>query len=172
MPGTDGTETVNISKSIQEILDEGERVEIVAMQKRVGFGGALLDPKTIVITNKRIIISKRQEMGLRVSHEFISFNNIFSVTIVHGIASNAIMLSTWAYNSSELLQRIDGLRYNDAKLIFNYLNKVITPQAGPRQPNALAARASSATGAYIYCRQCGTKNDLSEKYCSNCGAKL
>ncbi|MCL4374169.1 MAG: PH domain-containing protein [Candidatus Marsarchaeota archaeon] len=112
-----------LPRDIKDILGNDENVIIVAMQKRVGFGGALINPEMVIITNKRIIIGEKRELGLRMSYKFIPFGNILNVKIEHGITSNAIILSTWAYSQSETTQRIDGLRYNDAIAIFNYLTK-------------------------------------------------
>ncbi|MBF2064190.1 MAG: zinc-ribbon domain-containing protein [Calothrix sp. C42_A2020_038] len=32
--------------------------------------------------------------------------------------------------------------------------------------------ATPATPAHIFCNQCGNKNPVHSKFCSNCGAKL
>jgi len=156
-----------LPRNMGDILEPGEEVMIIAMQKRIGFGGALIDPKLIVVTDKRIIISKFQELGLKVSYEFIPFENIFSVRMEHGIASTAIVLTTWSRNDVEATQRIDGLRYKDALNIFNYLEKKIVKNESKEGPET-----QKIFGAYVYCPVCGARNDINAKYCSNCGAKL
>ncbi|MGC8687536.1 MAG: PH domain-containing protein [Candidatus Micrarchaeia archaeon] len=113
---------------IKDVLGSDETVIIVAMQKRVGFGGALINQEMVIITNKRIIIGEKRELGLRTAYKFIPFGNILNVKIEHGITPNAIILSTWACSQSETTQRIDGLRYNDTIAIFNHLTKQLMPR--------------------------------------------
>ncbi|MGC8647523.1 MAG: PH domain-containing protein [Candidatus Micrarchaeia archaeon] len=152
---------------LKNILDPDENVIIVAMQKRVGFGGALIDPQTVIVTSKRIIIAKKESLGLKTSYEFIPFNEIFNVKMEKGITSNAVVLSTLSYNQSEMTQRIDGLRYSDALSIFNYIDRVIT-QGGQNQQ----IPQKKFSTAFIYCKVCGARNDITAKYCWNCGSKL
>ncbi len=162
-----------LPKRFKELITPDEKVMFVTMQKRVGFGGSLLDPKLIIVTDKRIIVSRLEEFGLKISSEFISFDNLYNVRLEHGIVSNAIVLTTWARYSAESTQRIDGLRYKDALAIFEYLeDRIMAARAQTKTAQTQVQAQESTFGAYIYCPVCGARNDINAKYCSNCGAKL
>jgi len=167
------TSTQVQQQHFKDLLDSDEYIVIVAVQKRIGFGGALINPETVVLTNKRLIISAKRELGLRQSYKFIPFLNIVSVKMERGLTSNAIEISIMIYNASEVLQRIDGLRYDDALAIFNYIDKeIMVHEAKSKGLEGIQAAQNKSIGAYIYCKVCGARNDITAKYCWNCGAKL
>lgn len=165
---------VLMPERFKSILDPDEKIIYFATQRRVGFGGALLEPKAIIVTDKRVIVVEKTEFGFRESYEVVPIANMLSVKIEHGIASNAIIVSLkLSTGITGLARRIDGLRYDDAIRIVNYLSKAVSAYMQESGKAAAAgARGAADYHASVICPSCGAKNEATAKYCWNCGAKL
>jgi hypothetical protein len=173
-------------KLVQKVLWPDENVIGTINQRRVGPGGSVITPTTVVVTDKRLIIVNRASMGLRQDYEVIPYNAIVSVRLEHGLISSTVFIRVLGYETDKGLLsggkqegEIDGLRNNDAVELSDFINKKLEERldAADRVDDQIAGNAgSSATtnipGAYIYCNKCGTKNSASAKFCSSCGAPL
>ncbi len=201
-------EDVNTAKD-RNILWPEETIMVTATERRIGPGGALITPTTVIATDKRIIIINRATFGIRSDYEVIPYNRVTSVRMEKGIISSSVFLRVSGYTSSGSGERgfmkpgeqegeISGLRQNDAKDLSDFIGKMVSginPQqmdfgpdtqtkeddivadskkrdAGAQTGKAKKAPAPAGGGGYAYCPQCGARNDLANKFCSACGAKL
>ena len=167
-------------------LWSGENVIATATERRFGPGMSLLNPTTMVITDRRVLIVNRNLMGLRKDIETIPFNMIASVRLENGIISSSVYLRVGGYSSpgeqgflkkGEQEGQLSGLHKSDAKAISDYLEKVITE--GTRLEGAEAEdegrdslpRAQQTDG-YITCPKCRGRNPPDAAFCETCGTRL
>ncbi len=171
------------AKLVKELLWAGEIVEDTARQRKIGPGGSLTSPTSVVCTNKRLFIVNRVTMGLRKDYEIIQYRQITSVRLERGIISSSVFIRVQGYDRDKGLLggdkqegEIDGLHIKDAAKLVDYLNKKIAAAGDPHtiaeQRFEQQAPADSAEGASIYCTKCGHKDHEGMKFCENCGAKL
>lgn len=156
---------------VKSILMPGEAVEITATQRRVGPGGSVLTPTTVVCTNKRVIIVNRATLGIRIDYESIAYKQVTSVRLESGIINGSVFIRVQGYDKDKgLLQggreegEIDGLRKADAKQISDYISKMIT--VGDAQTQAAGGEGGE------FCSKCGAKNVAGATFCSSCGERL
>ena len=164
-------------QAARSILWPDETVEMTVTQRRVGPGGSVTTPTTVITTDKRLIILNRASMGLRKDYEVIPYRQITSVRLEHGIISSSVFIRVEGYDRDQGLLKngneegeIDGLRNADAQELADYLNRRID-SAGDSGV-AGSSQADSSIGAYVYCSKCGTKDSAGAKFCSKCGARL
>ena len=157
---------------VKSVLMPGETVEITATQRRIGPGGSVLTPTTVVCTNKRIIIVNRATLGIRIDYESIAYKQVTSVRLESGIINGSVFIRVQGYDRDKGLLKggreegeIDGLRKSDAKQISDYISKMITVGGGGG-----AAGEDDESG--IFCSKCGAKNSADAVFCSTCGEKL
>lgn len=185
-------EDVDYAKT-RNVLWTEETVMVTATERRVGPGGGWFTPTTVVATDKRLLLINRSTFGIRNDYESIPYRQITSVRLEKGIISCSVFLRVQGYTSSgeqgflksgEQEGEIPGLRQQDAKDLSDYITKMISgmiPSAAmdtPVAPSVASAAAQQTRGAktrpgaYIFCSQCGAKNNLGAKFCSACGASL
>lgn len=164
----------NDVKAVEKLLSENEVVDLTVKQRRVGPGGSVITPTSVVATNMRIIIVNRATLGIRKDYEAIMYKQIASVRLEHGIISSTVFIRVQGYDMDKgLLKRgkeegeIDGLRNKDAVALSNYINKRLSGNI-----ESAVNAPDNQTGAYIYCANCGTQCKTDAKFCSKCGAKL
>lgn len=168
-------------KLVQKVLWPDEDVVGTIKQRRIGPGGSVVTPTTVVMTNKRLIIVNRASMGLRQDYEVIPFTAIVSVRLEHGIISSTVFIRVQGYeNDRGLLSggkqegEIDGLRNRDAVEFADFVNKKLEERLDVQSTieKQVDAHIDSTPGSYVYCNSCGSKNVASAKFCSKCGATL
>ena len=81
-------------EAVEKILVKGEKVEGSATQRRLGPGGSLTSPTSVIVTDKRIIVIKRAVFGLRHDYEVFSLSTITSIKLKHGFVSSSIFVRT------------------------------------------------------------------------------
>lgn len=168
-------------ESIKKILVEGEEVELMVVQRRLGPGGALIYPKIVVATNKRIIIETRRMMGTHTDYDVITYRAVRNVKLEHGLVSSTVLIASEFHGSTKdgagegYGGVIMGLRYNDAIKLVEFINmKVSEVAGGAAESEALKeeARLQMQKGRQLHCKMCGVSNNMYANYCSNCGARL
>jgi len=163
---------------VQKILWPDETVEGTFKQRRIGPGADLVNPSTVIVTDKRVIIVNRATLGFRQDYEAIPYSNIVSVRLEHGLISSSVFIRIQGFaptSEKGLLKpgdnegEIDGLSHRNAIELNDYLNKKleykedIASQSRQQHPDGTPGE---------YCNNCGTKNKAGSRYCSKCGAKL
>ncbi len=119
--------------AVKTLLDDQEKVMVTATQRALGPGMAPINPTTVVVTSKRVIILNRVTLGMRKDIESIPFESIVSVRLENGFISSSIYLRVGGepVGVSEFLGRkrregqIDGLTRGDALAIYEYLNQIV-----------------------------------------------
>lgn len=171
-----------------------ETVQVTATQRLVGPGGALVNPTTVVATDKRLLIINRATLGARKDIETIPYNRIASVRLENGLISSSVFIQLVGYVSPQGEQgfikpgesegEIPGLRRLDAKALSDFITKMVAgvyPESGPpTQQGPLPAPpgktkqqpAAQTGGSYIYCPKCGARNQIDSQYCTKCGAHI
>jgi hypothetical protein len=169
---------------VRKVLWPTETVEGTVKQRRIGPGGSLMTPSTVVVTDKRLILVNRASLGMRQDYEVIPYNAIVSVRLEHGIISSSVFIRVEGYSRDEGLLKngdqegeIDGLRNKDAIELADYINKKLENRYDgqavmDQEATAKGEQIDSGVGAYVYCNNCGTKNLASAKFCSKCGKPL
>jgi hypothetical protein len=121
----------------RNILWPEETVLVTATERRIGPGGALITPTTVIATDKRMIIINRATFGIRSDYEAIPYSKITSVRMEKGIISSSVFLRVSGYTSAGAGERgflkpgeqegeISGLRQNDAKALADFIGKMIS----------------------------------------------
>ena len=166
-----------------------ETIQVTATERRIGPGGSLITPTTVVITDKRMLIINRATLGLRKDIESIPYSSIASVRVEKGLISHSVFIRVSGYSSpgekgflksGEQEGEISGLHKVDAKAIADYIERVISgygpvgaPQAQQQGPYGSGPSATAASaGGYMFCSKCGAKNPMNAKFCTACGSKL
>ena len=91
---TKGNELSEIEK-VKEFLDPDETVHIVAKQTRRKPGGAImLAPNSIIVSNKRLIITNPSMAGLRKSIQDFPYDKIVGIKLQKGIFTSTIDITT------------------------------------------------------------------------------
>ncbi len=163
----------NDVNSVKGVLLPDEKVQLTVRQRRVGPGGSVTVPTSVIATDKRLIIVNKATLGIRKDYEVILYRQITSVRFEKGIISSSVFIRVQGYDKDQgLLQggkeegEIDGLNNTDAKLLADYVNQMIV--AVTELPEA----ADDASATSVFCSKCGAKNPAGSKFCSKCGAKL
>lgn len=170
------------ARIVRDMLWPGESIELSIKQRRLRPGGAWITPTTWVVTNKRVIFIERDRWGVRKNFELIPFNYITGVRLDHGIFSSAIYIrvagmstETGKYRRNLEEGEIHGLKYRDAVLLADLLNRKILDRERKEEEKekAMLERHKEARpGLYIYCSNCGRKNNARSEYCRFCGARF
>ncbi len=162
-------------KLVRTQLWPDEVVEITVRQRRVGPGGSVITPTSVVGTDKRVIIINKTTMGIRKDFEIIPYDEIASVRFEHGVISSSVFIRVKGFDSDKgLLERgkqegeIDGLNNKDAAALADFLNRKISDEM-PTKDNLSDDRKG---GLYVYCSNCGARMPANAKFCSKCGNKL
>ncbi|HVC58655.1 MAG TPA: PH domain-containing protein [Candidatus Acidoferrales bacterium] len=159
-------------KLVEGILVPGEEPIISVMQRRVGPGGSVTTPTTVVATDKRVIIINRASLGIRKDYEAIPYKQIASVRLEHGLISSSVFIRVEGYDQDKGLLKsgreegeIDGLRNKDAKDLSDEINRRIlsVPDSGDDAP--------AGTGS-VFCTKCGARNAQGANFCAKCGQQL
>lgn len=166
---------------LKGILWPGESIELAVEQRRVGPGGSVTTPTTVVATDRRLIIVNRATLGIRKDYEVIPYKQIASVRLEHGVISSSVFIRVEGYDRDKGLLKsgkeegeIDGLRNKDAAALADIINKRVNAGPSSTDDNKTQQQQSSASesGAYIYCNSCGERNAASARFCSSCGKQL
>lgn len=164
-------------KAAKNILWPDEKVEVTARQRRVGPGGSMTTPTSVIATDKRIIILNRASLGIRQDYEVIPYRQVSSVRLEHGVISSSVFIRVQGYDVDKGLLKngkqegeIDGLSNKDAQVLTDFINRKIE-DAGTADSGS-GGDMDSGVGGYIYCNSCGTKNPSGARFCSKCGSKL
>lgn len=164
--------------AVKMILTDGEEIELVVMQRRIGPGGALIFPKIIVATGNRIIIGSRKMMGIHKDFDVITYRAIRNVKLEHGLVSSTVIIASEFFGRpsehiAEEFGKIFGLRYNDAIRLVEFIDKKISDPAVHAEATVENENvAGLPREKSMACRACGAKNSVYSNYCSVCGAKL
>jgi hypothetical protein len=152
-----------------------EVVEITVRQRRVGPGGSVITPTSVVGTDKRVIIINKTSMGIRKDFEIIPYDEIASVRFEHGVISSSVFIRVRGFDTDRgLLEsgrqegEIDGLNNKDAAVLSDFLNRKISDEASAKTTLSDDRKG----GLYVYCSNCGARMSASAKFCSKCGNKL
>ena len=115
-------------KSLSKILESGEEVIAVGRQHRLS---KFIAPSITLATSKRLIIIKRDTLGIRSDMHFIPYEHIVSFRLVHGFVFSSIKLrllgaskpNEHAVTSQEEDEtEILGLRKSTASILANRLS--------------------------------------------------
>ncbi len=77
---------------IQDHLDPGEKVLVMAKQSRFKPGGALTSPNSVFATDRRLIIRNPTMLGMRENVEDIPYDQITSVKLERGLFSSTLVI--------------------------------------------------------------------------------
>ena len=161
--------------SAKGILLPDEKVQITVRQRRIGPGGSVTVPTSVLATDKRLIIVNKATLGIRKDYEVILYRQITSVRFEKGIISSSVFIRVQGYDKDQGLLKngkeegeIDGLNNRDAKGLADYVNERMTAI----MDNGTAAQPDDSSGPPIFCSKCGARNAAGSKFCGKCGAKL
>ena len=183
---------------ISEILGPNEKIGARAEQRRLGPGGELTTPITLIATDHKLIVINRTRFGIKKDYEIVQYGNVVSAKLINGFISSSVIIRVRGYKigtSHGNSEEINGFVTDDAKRLVEYINKKIgsAPQPGqqaatpPAQPNGApsAGLPADARGAandrivvekrkdeFIFCNSCGAKNIAGSKFCSGCGKQM
>lgn len=164
--------------SAKGILLSGEVPEITAEQRRVGPGGSVVNPTSVIATDRRLIIVNRATLGIRKDYEAIPYRQITSVRFEHGIISSSVFVRVQGYDKDQGLLKngreegeIDGLSGKAASELADVINRHIA-NVGTEEERGAPEAAAGGGGSSKYCEKCGAKNDANARFCEKCGASM
>ena len=172
---------------VSKVLWPEETVEGTVKQRRIGPGGSVTTPTTVVVTNMRLIIINRATLGFRRDYEVIPYSAITSVRMEHGLISSSVFIRVQGFSTEKgLLKKgaqegeIDGLRNKEAEELADVINRKLENkydvQAEIQKETTakvdLDKQIDNTVGTFTYCTKCGTKNRSDAKFCRSCGAPL
>ncbi len=159
----------------KSILWPDEKVQVTVRQRRVGPGGSVTAPTSVLATDKRIIILNRATLGIRQDYEVIPYRQVTSVRLEHGVISSSVFIRVQGYDKDQGLLKngreegeIDGLSNSDAKALADFLNRKLDDS----NSSSGSGQEDGGLGGFRYCTKCGTKNPDSARFCSKCGSPL
>ncbi len=160
-------------KLVKSMLFPGEDVAMTVRQRKFLSGGSIINPTSVIVTDRRIIIINRMSAGLRKDYEVIAYGRITSVRMEKGFVSSNVFVRVEGYDTDVGLLHgsgkeegeIDGLTHNAAQQLVDYLNKKV---AGSGAGNSGTAAPQGKTR---FCSSCGAKIPADAKFCNSCGAK-
>lgn len=165
---------------IRRILLPKEVIEFTAQQRRIVPGGALLTPRIIVGTNTRLIIFKREVLGVSEDFDVIPYNRITHVKLNDGIFSSSIIIGVLGHTpenpqSGRGSIEIGGIRDEDAIELIRFLDRILVEEEtvehfvkGRETEHEIEGRKEIE----VTCKTCGTRNSVMFNYCEHCGAHL
>ncbi|MDE1868902.1 MAG: PH domain-containing protein [Candidatus Micrarchaeota archaeon] len=167
------------AEALKGILWPGESVELAVEQRRIGPGGSVTTPTTVVATDKRLMIINKATLGIRQDYEVIPYKQITSVRLEHGVISSSVFIRVQGYDRDKGLLKsgkeegeIDGLRNRDASALADALNRRVNMNQPVVGAGAAQQNSKAEPGAYIYCSSCGARCNVDAKFCSSCGAAI
>lgn len=169
------------ANAVRDLMWPGEQIMLTVKQRRVGPGGSVTAPTSVIATNKRLIILNRATLGIRRDYEVILYRQITSVRLERGMVSSSVFVRVQGYDTDKgLLKRgrqegeIDGLNNNDAKALADFINQQLAEFNGLETTGEPVGEQGqkAVNGAYLYCGACGARNDADARFCTSCGSKL
>jgi hypothetical protein len=161
-------------KLVKGQLWPDEVVALTVRQRRLGPGGAVITPTSVIATDKRVIIVNKTSMGIRKDFEIIPYDEIASVRFEHGVVSSSVFIRVKGFDADKGLLpsgrqegEVDGLHNKDAAALADFLNRKISNEA-----SAADSQENEEGGLYVYCSKCGARMNANAKFCSKCGNKL
>lgn len=164
-------------KLVNRMLWKGEKVFGTFSQRRIGPGGSVTVPTSVVLTDMRVLIINRATLGLRHDYEVIPYPAIMSVRLEHGMISSSVFIRVQGYdtdkgflNNGKQEGEIDGLHNDDAIELADFINKQVQQlmYSKYKQGDDIDIKV----GGYVFCRTCGAKNPSGSKFCGACGKAL
>lgn len=126
---------------VKDLLEPGEEVELTVRQRRVGPGGSLVTPSSVVATNKKIILVNRATLGLRKDYEVIPYLRVTSVRLEKGVISSSVFIRVEGYDRDKGLLKngkeegeIDGMNNRDAKALCELVNEKLEKEEEKDEP--------------------------------------
>jgi hypothetical protein len=160
--------------SAKGVILPDEKVQMTVRQRRVGPGGSMTVPTSVIATDKRLIIVNKATLGIRKDYEVILYRQITSVRFEKGIISSSVFIRVQGYDKDQGLLKggkeegeIDGLNNADAKALADYVNQMVVDGGAGE-----AAASSGAPGSSVFCSKCGARNAAGARFCDKCGARL
>ena len=154
---TKGNELSEIEK-VKEFLDPDETVHIVAKQTRRKPGGAImLAPNSIIVSNKRLIITNPSMAGLRKSIQDFPYDKIVGIKLQKGIFTSTIDITTAGMGSQGKPghfgsrwgkgedNAIDGIEKNKGDEIVKFVRIKMEEIKNANQQSANQQSASNST---------------------------
>lgn len=80
-------------EKIQDNLDSGEPVLLVARQSRLRPGGSVTTPNIIFATDRKLVIRNPMMLGLRESVEIVPYSEITSINFKKGVFSSEVRIT-------------------------------------------------------------------------------
>ena len=110
---------------IRELLSDGEVVGVEIREHRLG-GGRLFAPAHAFATDQRIIIVRRDVLGLRNSVKILRYEHITEIKMERGMSFCRLHFSLIGeqIEKEEDLKWITGLYYQDALRIIQFINRI------------------------------------------------
>lgn len=111
-------------EKIRDMLEPSEIIKAIATQSKTAPGGRLIAQKTIIATNKRVLIRDPSMMGLRSQTNSIPYSQINNVKLEKGVFSSKVKITSGYFNKDDE-GFIDAIPKDKAETIVAILNEGI-----------------------------------------------
>ena len=115
---------------IQNMLDAAEIIKAVAKQSKMAPGGKLIAPKTIFVTDKRVLIKDPNMLGLRSEVDAVPYSQINNVKLEKGVFTSKVLIKSGYFNSDQQ-GYIDAIPKDKAAKIVSIISEGIRQAQSP-----------------------------------------
>jgi ribosomal protein L40E len=156
-------------ENIKKELLPNEKVEMTTKQRRLGPGGAILTPTTIMATDRRLILLYKSAFGFKEVYEIIPYNKLTTVRLESGMFSSTIHLHIFGVadqqtaKNGRIEEEFSGLKRREAEAMVHFINGKLSKDTPEK---------FDSVEDYTYCHKCGARVAPTSIYCPRCGIKL
>jgi hypothetical protein len=159
----------NPPEDLKNILGPNEQVEIYIKQK-------IYHPKinvdSVVITNERIILRHPRDLGLKKDYTDFNFQDISNVVLDKGILRSTIKC-TLRFGGDPLM--LGDLPNDEAEKAYGIIRENLVRYQSPFTAGAAGVpplQTAQPAGTLVACPKCGTRLNVGQKFCGNCGSPV
>lgn len=163
--------------AVSRLLEPEEEIELIIKQSRLWPGvplNSVFLPVVVLVTNERIIILSRHNLGLKRNITIVPLTSLRSIRLEKGLLLSSVITAQMGSGMTDdpsAPRSIDGLTHKDARILMHHLAKQlreITKGAIPR----LNQKELQKAGTISFCPTCGIPVISGSKFCHNCGERL
>ena len=159
----------NLPEDLKNILGPNEQVEIYIKQK-------IYHPKinvdSVVITNERIILRHPRDLCLKKDYTDFNFQDISNVVLDKGILRSTIKC-TLRFGGDPLM--LGDLPNDEAEKAYGIIRENLVRYQSPFTAGAAGVpplQKAQPAGTLVACPKCGTRLNMGQKFCGNCGSPV
>lgn len=177
-PTTSNNHNDRYIELVTEMLEREETIELIVKQSRLWPGvpfNSLFQPLLIFVTNERLIIISRHNLGLKRNMTIVPLTTIRSIRLEKGLFLSSVVtaqLGSGMTDDPASPRSMDGLSHHDARILMRHLTKQIREMTKGAIPHPKIESLDQGVKEPAYCPTCGLPVVPNAKFCQNCAERL